>query len=48
MKGKYHRYIGNFEDYTFSFDILAKEGSPEDNTLGRLFRSNRRKYLNEK
>lgn len=44
-KGKYHRFLGNFEDYTFAFDIIVKVGSKYDKELTRLFKKNRRKYL---
>lgn len=45
-KGEYRRYIGNFEDYTFAFDIVAKVGGLEDKKLNSLFVKNRRKYKN--
>lgn len=45
-KGEYRRYLGNFEDYTFSFDIIASIGGKEDKMLNSLFIENRRHYKN--
>jgi hypothetical protein len=43
-KGLYTRYMGNFEDYSFGFDILTTKGDAVDKKLASLFRSNRRKH----
>lgn len=44
-KGVYTHYMGNFEDYSYGFDILTTKGGTVDKKLASLFRANRRKYV---
>jgi hypothetical protein len=43
-KGNYRRYWGNFEDYSYAFDLITKRDSSIDKSLRSLFRANRKKH----